>query len=129
MISLLFIPAICIPYLKVEYKKRDLRLLKFNIHDPTYGEDNHFNYTALDKLLNKTTFQELDYKSSDLESAIYEFSELDSNQAFLARIPNFYHYGLKINLNNQATYNDFVHLLSIFAKYKLDRYAFDIRDD
>ncbi|GAB3517098.1 hypothetical protein GCM10027442_35850 [Emticicia fontis] len=104
-------------------------MLKFNIQDPTYGENNPFNYTALDKILLKTTFKKLDYNDSNIESAIDEFSQLDSNKAFLANVPDFYHYGLKINLNRHTNYNDFIHLLSLFAKYKLDRYAFDMRDD
>lgn len=129
MISLLFIPIICIPYLKVEYKKRDFRLLKLNMPDPGYRGGISYDYSMLDKIRKEVVFKELGYNASGLESAISEFSELDSNQAFLKTIPIDYQYGLRIKLSNQTSYETFVNLVSLCHKYQVNRYAFDIRFD
>jgi hypothetical protein len=128
MISLLFIPAICIPYLKVEYKKRDFRLLKLNMPEPSYGNSHFYNYSMLDKMQKEAVVKELDCNDPILETAILEFSKLDSNQAFLEKIPVVdYQYGLKIKLTNQTTYESFVNLVNICHKYQVNRYAFDLR--
>lgn len=125
---MLFIPAICIPYLKVEYKKRDFRLLKLNMPEPSYGNSHFYNYSMLDKMRKEAVVKELDCNDPNLETAIHEFSKLDSNQAFLEKIPKAdYQYGLKIKLSTKTTYETFVNLINICHKYQVDRYAFDLR--
>jgi hypothetical protein len=130
MISLLFIPAICIPYLKVEYKKRDFRFLKLNMPAPSYGNGIGYDYSMLDKIRKEAFLKDLDFNDPKLEERIHEFSRLDSNQAFLEQIPvNGYQCGFKIKINSQTTYETFVKLLNICHKYQMQRYAYDLRYD
>ncbi|RYU94425.1 hypothetical protein [Emticicia agri] len=127
MISLLFIPAICIPYLKVEYKKRDFRLLKLNMPEPVYRGGWSYDYSMLDKIRKETVLKDFESNNPNLEETIYEFSKLDSNQAFLEKILVNYQYGLRIKLNHKTTYETLVKLLNACKKYKLSRYPIDLR--
>lgn len=127
MISLLFIPAICIPYLKVEYKKRDFRLLKLNMPAPAYGKGISYDYSMLDKVRKEAVLKDLDYNDPKLEEKIHEFSKLDSNQAFLEKISVDYQYGYRVRLSNLTSYETLVKLISTCQKYKLTRYALDLR--
>ncbi len=130
MISLIFIPILCIPFFVLEYARNDLRFLKLNLPEPYYGNSFLFNYTTLDRIRKEVVFKEFNsQKSTNFDSIFKQFIKVKYDSTLLLTLPKNYQHGIKTKLNKNTKYKNLVAILNLCEKYKIERYALDLRYD
>jgi hypothetical protein len=136
MLSLVFIPLLCLPFLHSYYYDKYLTSLKVSMPEQIYSKPDEeiqfWNYSSVDRVKKITKFSQTNLCSTSeekLDSIFNSFYTLKSNKRFLSSVPENFQQGIKVKLEKHSSYEQLVNLFSLCEKYNFDYYVLDIRTD